>query len=390
MKDKQRINHLLNKYVKGECDEKEIEEVIAFFGQKENLGKMPSVDEVLSYLEEVPKMNDAVADSIFDEIMASSKQIAFQKTNQPKQQKRIFRYASIAAVFIGIVTMTYFISKNTLFTNTVVIPQDAITLELEDGSIKVLDQQGNEKVTDKFGNVLLQQQGNQLVYEKVETNETLAYNTLTVPYGKRMNIVLSDGTMAHLNAGTSIKYPVHFIKGKDRQVFITGEAYLDVAKDTEHPFIVNANNLNIRVLGTHFNVSAYPEDENTEVVLVEGSVSLYSDGDGHHPEKNILLEPGFKGSFDRIQNSIHKNEVDTNIYTSWIDGKMIFRNMTFENILKKLERNYNVVFINHNTHLAKKVFNANFGKEPIERVLQELKTNYGIKYTINKDSIIIE
>lgn len=390
MKDKQQINHLLNKYVKGECDEKEIEEVIAFFGQKENLGKMPSVDEVLSYLEEVPKMNDAVADSIFDEIMASSKQLASQKTNQPKKQKSIFRYVSIAAVFIGLVTMTYFISKNTLFNNTVVIPQDAITLELEDGSIKVLNQQGNEKVTDKHGNVLLQQQGNQLVYEKVETNETLAYNTLTVPYGKRMNIVLSDGTMAHLNAGTSIKYPVQFIKGKDRQVFITGEAYLDVAKDTEHPFIVNANSLNIRVLGTHFNVSAYPEDENIEVVLVEGSVSLYSDSDGHHPEKNILLEPGFKGSFDRTQNSIHKNEVDTNIYTSWIDGKMIFRNMTFENILKKLERNYNVVFINHNTHLAKKVFNANFGKEPIERVLQELKTNYGIKYTINKDSIIIE
>ena len=390
MKDKQRINRLLNKYVKGECDEKEIEEVIAFFGQKENLGKMPSVDEVLSYLEEVPKMNDAVADSIFDEIMASSKQLASQKTNQPKQQKSIFRYASIAAVFIGLVTMTYFISKNTLFNNTVVIPQDAITLELEDGSIKVFNQQGNEKVTDKHGNVLLQQQGNQLVYEKVETNETLAYNTLTVPYGKRMNIVLSDGTMAHLNAGTSIKYPVQFIKGKDRQVFITGEAYLDVAKDTEHPFIVNANSLNIRVLDTHFNVSAYPEDENTEVVLVEGSVSLYSDSDGHHPEKNILLEPGFKGSFDRIHNSIRKNEVDTNIYTSWIDGKMIFRNMTFENILKKLERNYNVVFINHNTHLAKKVFNANFGKEPIERVLQELKTNYGIKYTINKDSIIIE
>jgi len=269
-------------------------------------------------------------------------------------------------------------------------PENAITIQLEDGSVKIIEDNGTAKITDKNGTVLGSQKGNRLVYNKKNKGGTLVYNTITVPYGKTFQLQLSDGTQAHLNAGSSLKYPVKFLKGKERQIFVSGEIYLNVAKDSLRPFIANANNLNIRVLGTRFNISAYPEDMTTDVVLVEGSVSLYSITDEFGTENNTVLKPGYKGSYNREQNGFTTNKVSTGIYTSWMNGKLIFRNMTFENILKKLERHYNVIIKNENRELSKKKFNANFGNEPIRNVLEELKANYDIDYEItDNDTILI-
>ena len=164
---------------------------------------------------------------------------------------------------------------------------------------------------------------------------------------------------------------------------------MEVAKDPNHPFIVSANNLNVKVLGTQFNVSAYPEDISSEIVLVEGSVSLYTELSESTNETGILLEPGFKGSFNTVSNTFEKEKVITKFYTPWINGDLIFRDMNFENILKKLERHYNVKIINKNKFLSNKKFNANFGDESITTVLNELKTNYSIQYEIKKDGQII-
>ena len=152
---------------------------------------------------------------------------------------------------------------------------------------------------------------------------------------------------------------------------------------SKNPFVVKANNLKVRVLGTQFNVSAYPEDETTDVVLVEGSVSLYKAIE-EYGDNNTLLEPGFKGSFNKAANSFDTEKVITSIYTSWMKDELVFRNMTFANILKKLERHYDVVIVNNNGTLSQNSFNANFGDEPIENVLEELKLNYGIEYSIDK------
>ena len=196
--------------------------------------------------------------------------------------------------------------------------------------------------------------------------------------------------MVFLNAGSSLKYPVQFLEETQREVFITGEAYLKVAKDSGNPFIVSADNLNVRVLGTEFNVSAYPEDNTTEVVLVEGSVGLYTDAQKQEYEtKHTLLKPGFKGVLNKDKNNIQQEKVVTSIYTSWMKDELVFRKMTFNNILKKLERHYDVVIINKNEVLSEKIFNANFGNEPLENVLKELKENYGIQYLNDENGKII-
>src|SRR5690606_25698590 len=126
-----------------------------------------------------------------------------------------------------------------------------------------------------------------------------------IPKGKKFQIQLSDGTLVHLNAGSSLRYPVDFLSEGPRQVFLSGEAYFDVAKNASNPFIVNVDDLEVRVLGTQFNVSAYSEDEYIDVVLVEGSVNLNKkEGD------MVELSPGQKGSYKQNSDSITVNEVN--------------------------------------------------------------------------------
>ena len=298
---------------------------------------------------------------------------------------RVFKYASIVVVFLGLgyLYQNGYFSKNEPFS----IPNEQITLQLENGTIKVINEDGTSQVLDAKGNIIGTQSGTQLVYSNTTEDEKLTYNTLNVPYGKRFEILLSDGTKVHLNAGTSLKYPVKFLKGQNREVFLKGEAFFNVSKDTKHPFIVNADALNVQVLGTQFNISSYPEDIETDVVLVEGSVNLYTEEASNN---HVLLKPGFKGSYLKNNTgNITTNPVITSIYTSWIDGELVFRNITFENIMKKMERHYNVDIQNNHTELANEKFNASFRNEPIEKILEYFKITYNINYTINNNKILI-
>ncbi|MEO1010426.1 MAG: FecR domain-containing protein [Bacteroidota bacterium] len=310
-------------------------------------------------------------------------------TNNPVRRPNFNRFWWAAAIFTGLLVTGYLYFQR-ISTNTIEIPQDAITLELEDGTIEILKEDGTTKVVDKSGKVVGQQNGNQLVYSNTEDSWELAYNTLWVPYGKRFELQLSDGTRVHLNAGSSLKYPVQFLEGKKRNVTVSGEAYLEVAKDTAHPFIVQADNLNVRVLGTQFNVHAYPEDEVSEIVLVEGSVGLYNDTETFEEGNSTLLEPGFRARFDKTDKGITQTRVPTDVYTSWRTGELVFRNMPFENILKKLERHYNVTIINNNVELSREKFNASFGKVPMERVFENLRKYHGIDSKIEGNVITIE
>jgi ferric-dicitrate binding protein FerR (iron transport regulator) len=287
--------------------------------------------------------------------------------------------------------MTTFLIYNGLGQeDQIIVPSNAITLTQDNGSIKVIEEIGNINVQGVNGNIIAKQSGKSLVYSKDASSSRLEYSTLNVPYGKTFEVTLSDGTYVHLNSGSSLRYPVQFIRGLKRQVFVQGEAFFDVSKDSLHPFMVSAAQLNVRVLGTKFNVSAYHEDEFTEIVLVEGSVSLFSTSNGYDPAKNTMLEPGYKASFEKRQEGITLTPVITDIYTSWRQGELAFRNMTLENILKKLERHYDIKIINKNAAVSKKRFNANFGNEPIiANVLEDLKRNYGIDYKIESEIITI-
>ena len=282
--------------------------------------------------------------------------------------KNIFQYA---AVFVGLLSLVYIFQYKTDKQTKVVIPSDAIQLVLENGDIQVLSPNGEQQIIKKDGGVVASQKENTISYSSSNVMDKLVYNEIKIPYGKTFTITLSDGTVVNMNAGSSLKYPVQFIKGHNREVVLEGEAFFDVTKDKKHPFIVRTRGVDVRVLGTKFNVSSYKEDADINAVLVEGSVSLSS---AVLPNKKAMLVPGEKGTWNNQKRGIAVEKVDTRIYTEWMTGELVFRKTAFKDIIIKLERTYNVTIENNRKELLDKKFNASFNKniESIEVVLETM------------------
>ena len=171
-------------------------------------------------------------------------------------------------------------------------------------------------------------------------------NQLIIPYGKTSEIILSDGTKVYLNAGSRFVYPESF-NDKNREVFLTGEAFFEVAHDKNHPFIVQTSDIRINVVGTQFNVSAYSSENIIETVLIQGNVTLQQNNCGLF-SKNIDLKINQLATFDKTTKKIALKTVDTDNYTLWKDGIFKFNGTHLNRIVKRLERFYNIRFLYNN------------------------------------------
>lgn len=293
------------------------------------------------------------------------------------------KYAALLICFLGL--GYYFINHRQ---TKEVIPKDAIVLQLENGDTKIISANGEEKILSADGQVVGVQKESALSYEKDSKTQKLVYNELKIPFGKAFQVVLSDGTKVHLNAGSALKYPVKFLKGNKRMVFLTGEAYFEVSKDKLHPFIVHSNGMDVRVLGTKFNVTSYPEDKAINTVLVEGSVEVYNRND---PEHKSTIVPGEKASLDRTDKSISISKVDVALYTAWTDGQLVFKGVRFKDMLLRLERTYNVSISSNNKSLNEEVFSANFNLnvDNVEHVLFYMSKSHPFTFTRKENRIII-
>lgn len=298
--------------------------------------------------------------------------------------KNIFQYA---AVFVGLLSLVYVFQYKTDSQTKTVIPADAIQLVLENGDIQVLSPNGKQQIIKKDGTVVASQKENEISYRSATSIDKLVYNEIKIPYGKTFVVTLSDGTVVNMNAGSSLKYPVQFIKGHNREVVLEGEAFFDVTKDKAHPFIVKTRGVDVRVLGTKFNVSSYKEDVDINTVLVEGSVSL---SNAATPNEKAMLVPGEKGTWNNQKRAIAVEKVDTRFYTEWMNGELVFRKTAFKDIIIKLERSYNVTIENNRKELLDKKFNASFNKniESIEVVLETMSKIQG--FTFKKEGKLIK
>ncbi len=383
-----KLHKLIVKYITATISKSELDELEIELKQSYNI----------QLFNEYVKLNYRIDSKMKTYDTEKSKRLLLDKIREDKKEPKRFRlnnYLKYAALIALSMTIGYLVKeavyKKDVETNFAPT-ENFITLEREDGNIQVISEDGSTEVLDSEGNIVGSQMGNQLVYKGSNNSDNIEpiYNTLNVPYGKHFELKLADGSVVYLNSGSSLKYPVEFVEGKSRKIYLTGEAFLDITKDKERPFIVNASDLNIKVYGTKFNVSAYPEDKVKEVVLVEGSVGMYSESENPNSSKETVLTPGTKGSYDNTHGDISTELVVTSIYTSWVQGVLVFRNMSFEDILKKLERHYDVKIINQNSKMASETFNASFGDMPIEKILEYFKSQYDIDYIINKDTIIVK
>jgi transmembrane sensor len=299
--------------------------------------------------------------------------------------KNVYRYV---AIFVGVIGIFFLYQQKDVAESKIKMDNNQIELVLDNGEVQILSANGENQIVSNNGQVVGSQNGSEIKYSSDASIDKLVYNQIKIPYGKTFNVKLSDGTVVYLNSGTVLKYPVKFIKGMNREVFLDGEAYFDVSKDKLHPFIVNANTMNIKVLGTKFNVSSYKEDKEISTVLVEGSVSLSND---EKPNKKALLSPGYKGVWNKSSTGISLEKVDTKLYTDWMNGEVIFRKSTFNEMIRKLERSYNVTIKNNNRELDAVKINASFNKniETIEEVISSLSKIQPFTYEIIGNQIVI-
>ena len=331
-------------------------------------------------------MNQSDTESIIKEL----KSRISKEEYKAKRTHILLNTIKYAAVFCLIFGLGYYSSINSesLDEPQKIIPKSNDIVLTSDDSKVVLEKEEN-KTDDKkiISKINLIQKSDQLIYDNNIDIKELIYHSLKVPYGKRFNIVFSDGSKAYLNSGSIIRYPVKFIEDKKREVFLVGEAFFDVTENKNELFIVNSNGINVEVYGTKFNVRNYSEDFNSDIVLVEGSVGI----NNSEVSELTMLKPGFKGSVDKENFRVETSKVNTKIYTSWIDGEVIFRNETFSQILKKLERLYNVTIINNKNESLDEVFNAaiDVENENIEQVLEYFNKIYNIEYQIFNNKIII-
>nr|WP_129730050.1 FecR family protein [Parabacteroides goldsteinii] len=175
---------------------------------------------------------------------------------------------------------------------------------------------------------------NKLVYEsQKEANKTTVLNNhLVIPKGRTYQLHLEDGSRIWLNSESELIYPEQFI-GDKREVTLIGEAFFEVAKNAEKPFLVKTKGIEIKVLGTSFNVSCYGKDNTINTTLVEGSVSIHTE-----QGKEQTITPSEQFTYNKDNHSTKIQTVNTELYTSWIDGKYIFKDTTLEEIIDKLQR----------------------------------------------------
>ncbi|MFD2036280.1 FecR family protein [Belliella marina] len=331
------------------------------------------------------KTHELLHDQNTDKEAVFERLVGKQPKNRIFDPKVLLRYA---AVFL-IVLMAGYGWYSKVSVHGVFDSQEVITLRMSDELVKTIDDGDNLAFQTNTG-VAISQVGDTIKYSSAFEATEVVYHDLLVPHGKTAALQLSDGSEIILNSGSSLRFPENFRKGGNREVYLTGEAFFKVSEDSSRPFIVNADNVNIRVLGTHFNVNSYNGNNSIETILVEGKVGLYMNDEGYSEESTVVLLPGMRGRSNVGNGSFVVDKVNVKPYTAWLEGELIFQSETFSKITQVLERKYAVEIDLKDERLSQQKFVAKFKEESLDQILESLQASYPFNYKIiGKNKIVI-
>jgi len=254
-------------------------------------------------------------------------------------------------------------------------------LILADGRTIFLDKAANGRLTSQGSTDVVNDDG-KLRYERKETaSEAPVFNTLATANGETYQLTLSDGSKVWLNAGSSIRFPVAFTGG-ERRIEITGEAFLEVAKNPEKPFITKVGSSEIKVLGTIFNVNGYANEGDVKTTLLEGKVQV--SGAGH----STIIVPGEQAQYKNDGTIRVERDADIEKVTSWKNGLFVFRNDELPVVMHQLERWYNVK-VTYKGQIPDKQLIGIIGRDqPLNDVLKALEMN-NVHFTVQGNEIIV-
>ncbi|MBA9078707.1 FecR family protein [Rufibacter quisquiliarum] len=244
--------------------------------------------------------------------------------------------------------------------------RDRAYLTLADGTVVDLDETQNGNVTQQ-GAVKIIKVNGRLSYQGPNNGQQLAlYNTLSTPRGGQYQITLSDGTKVWLNATSSLRFPAAFA-GKERVVQLQGEAYFEVAKNKHMPFKVVASEMEVEVLGTHFNLMAYEDEDRLRTSLLEGSVRVSS------TQKQVVLQPNQEAVLQKNSHALQVHQVDASESIAWKNGQFLFHEEDLKSVMRKIARWYDVDVV-YQSEIGEKSFTGTISRfEKIEDVLEMLE-----------------
>ena len=387
---------MLDRYLKNQANTKEKEKLDEFFEENSN-----SIEASKS-IENVSKLED----KIFNYIQFGIKE-QVKKESTLNRMPYLQVAASILVIFLFSTTI-YFYRSSLASKSQLPIAQSVAKLEdkqpakniailtLGNNSQIVLDEASSGEIAQEGGVSILKTDKGELVYKirnsnKLSTNDLNKYNTISTPMGGKFKVILPDGSLVLLNAASTLKYPVRFDE-KLRKVSFTGEAYFEIAKLEDKrkkrvPFYVYSNDQIVEVLGTHFNINSYDNEEYSKTTLLEGSVKIINEKSAA-PAK--ILKPG-------QQAVIKRGDVQTKIMIAdeaqalaWKDGYFLFKNTNIKDVVNELERWYNVdiqyedemEFENITGYISRNV--------KISSVLKMLQLSGIVNYEISGSKIIIK
>lgn len=307
--------------------------------------------------------------------------------------KRIW-WAAAAIIAVMVVGGYFFLDVRNSNTDLVNVPSNDIQpggnkaiLTLSDGSQIVLDNAETGAISTQGNVTVIKLSDGELSYkEGVSLNNKyeVTYNTITTPRGGQYQLILQDGTKVWLNAESSLRYPTAF-NGESRRVEMTGEGYFEVFKNEKMPFYVSVDNMEVRVLGTHFNINSYSDEADIKTTLLEGKVEV-TEKEG----KAVVLKPGEQAKLLKSQKKlITTNKVDIDEVMAWKNGLFLFNGADIKTILRNAARWYDAEIVY--TGEVNETFSGGLQRsEDVSQLLKILEATDKVRFIINKKQIMVQ
>ena len=381
---KNEIGHLLQKYFSGTIMPDEQRLLDSWMKEKEEHKQLfERLRKDTRFAEEY---------GIFREVDTTRAWETFRVKNGLGRQRRMttwIKYAAVIALPLLIAGVWLLFPRGgersiPVAQNTKIVKrEESPVLEVVGGG-KVILEKEKDKMIEAGRGVDVQQSSGMLVYSDSVVSEYVDTNVLRIPKGGEFKLQLADGTRVYLNSATDLRYPVAFT-GPERRVYLKGEAYFEVAKDVEHPFIVVTDDVQVRVYGTSFNVNTLGAD-GVRTVLVEGKVGIR----GQDLDREYVLKPNELAFYDRNSRDMKIETVDPDLYTLWRKGIFVFERETLENIMNTLSLWYDMEVFFQSESAKQLHFSGHMKRyEQIEDILHAITDATGGGFTINDRTVCV-
>lgn len=390
--EKENFHKLLDKYISGEASQEEEQRLLNFYGSFNSSSEKVHIPEV-----------EELKDKIFDKI---SEKITPEEYYPQSNNLYYLKSFSIAAmILLAITTGIYFYSNRSIqeeeqfveinVKNDILPGNNKAILTLADGSKISLDDAKNGLLASEGNIAITKTENGEIVYEKnnLEKNREILnhsfINTIQTPKGGKYQVRLPDGSKVWLNSASTLSYPTAFT-GTERKVKLKGEAYFEIASNKKNPFRVESDGQIVEVLGTHFNINSYDDEDFTKTTLLEGSVKVILNSKSDVLGKTRMLKPGEQSLTNSSQSGIRIENADTEKAVAWKNGYFKFKNTPIQQIMREVERWYDVELVYEGTMPTDEFTGFISNEANISGVLKILEQSGGVKFSVKGKKIKVK